>query len=213
MRSHETYHRCRDTLYRDNHFVVDTYGSGLQYLSQSMGVDICRSGCVTRPTIKSLRLVVGSEDHDFQGVLKAEMFTQALRDISHPMTVSRLQVDLSPFCFLDRKDFAQFVEGLSEKIIITKTLELYGSDIHWSLFDLRAVSKAMGMKLEPTSIEFRHHSDEHQTLGWFRCSYKLAGNDNERLGLDADGNELAVRDGKHYWETRQNFLLGVPSDA
>ncbi|KAL8978931.1 MAG: hypothetical protein Q9177_006269 [Variospora cf. flavescens] len=208
--SHDLYHRCRDTLYRDNTFIVDKYGSGLQYLSRAMGVSSCRFGCQTRPVIHSLRLIVGCEDHDWQGVWKSEMMTQALKDISHPITVTRLRLDLSPFCFLGNKDLAEFADILKDKIKVTSAFELCGADVHWE-WDLRVIPKAMGMKLEPEFIDFRHHSNQHQTHGWFGSLYKPAESDNERLGLDAEGKALEVHDGKYYYETRQNFLLGQTS--
>lgn len=211
--SHDVYHQCRDTLYRDNDFVVGHYGSGLRYLSSPMGIDMCRHGCVTRPTFTSLRLVVGSQDHDVQGALMSDMFTQALRDIQGQMTVAHLRLQLEPFCFVGDKELAYFAELLAEKIQVTTTFELRGSDIHWLLYDLRLVPKALGMKLEPTAIEFHHHDDEQQTLGWFTSTYTHAQNDNEKLGLDAEGNELETHDGKHYSETHQNIIQGIPSHA
>ncbi|KAL9008176.1 MAG: hypothetical protein Q9173_006669 [Seirophora scorigena] len=210
--SHDLYHHCRDTLYRDNEFIVDNYGSGLQYLSKPMGVSVCRFGCQTRPIIQTLRLIVGCEDHDWQGVWKSEMMTQALKDISHPITVTRLRVDLSPFCFLGNKDLAEFADVLKDKLKVTSTFELCGADVHWE-WDLRVIPKAMGMKLEPTVIDFRHHSVQQQAHGWFGSLYNPAQSENERLGLDAEGKELEIRDGKYYYATCQNWLLGKLSNA
>ncbi|KAL8895556.1 MAG: hypothetical protein Q9207_008124 [Kuettlingeria erythrocarpa] len=211
--NHNVYHQCRDTLYRDNDFVVGHYGSGLRYLSSPMGIDMCRHACVTRPAFSSLRLVVGSQDHDVQGVLMSDMYTQALRDIQGQMTVAHLCLELAPFCFLGNKELAYFAELLAEKIQVTATFEFRGSDIHWLLYDLRIVPQAMGMKLEPKAIEFKHHDDEQQTLGWFSSSYIHAQSENEKLGLDAVGNELETHDGQHYSETHQNIIQGIPSYA
>lgn len=191
--------------------MVDNYGSGLQYLSQAMGADICPPGCNPHPTIKSIHLFVGCRDFDWQGVRRAEMFMQALQDMPRPITVQRLRLDLGGFCFLWNKELAHFAELLKEKFVAT-TFEFCGSDYHWE-WDMRVVPKALGMKLQPSVINFRHHSDQDQVLGWFSSLYERAQNENERLGLDGQGNEIEVRDGKYYFETRQNFFLGKLTNA
>lgn len=68
------------------------------------------------------------------------------------------------------------------------------------------------MKLQPTNVEFCYHKDDLQLVGWFDHYYEPADNENERLGLGAEGEELEIRDGKYYYENRQDFLFGVESE-
>lgn len=199
-------------MYRDNEFVVDSHGSGLQYLSQNMGVGVCGHACSRQPRIKSLRLILGSEDHDQQGFFKCESFIQALKDMANQITVEHLHVELLPFCFLGKKDLAAFAFALKNKIKAEEDFELSGLDVHWE-WNLRIVPMGLGMKMQPLNCNFVYHNDEEQKLGPFCCKYKPARNMNEKFGLGANGKKLEILDGKHFYELQQDGVYGGTADG
>ncbi|KAL8932661.1 MAG: hypothetical protein Q9211_006191 [Gyalolechia sp. 1 TL-2023] len=201
--NHHLYHVCRRALYRDNELVVDCHGSGLQYLSQNMGLDTCGYACLKQPRIKLLRLVLGCQDHDQQGVFRCESFTQALKDMANQITVEHLRIDLEPFCFLGNEDLLAFATALQGKIKVERDVELRGLDVHWE-WNLRAVPLALCMRSQPTRCHFKYHNDKQQQVGPFCCKYQRAQNMNEILGVDTDGTNLEIHDGKFYYELQQD---------
>ncbi|KAI4175475.1 MAG: hypothetical protein LQ343_001675 [Gyalolechia ehrenbergii] len=201
--NHRLYHVCRNALYRDNEFVVDRHGSGLQYLSQNMGFSTCGFACPRQPRIKSLRLVLGCQDHDQQGVFRCESFTQALKDMTNQITVETLRIDLEPFCFLGNEDLIAFATALEGKIKVKRDFELCGLDVHWE-WDLRAVPLALCMRSQPTRCNFKYHNDKQQQVGPFCCKYQRAQNMNEKFGVDTDGNDLEIQDGRYYYKLQQD---------
>ncbi|KAL8830536.1 MAG: hypothetical protein Q9170_005688 [Blastenia crenularia] len=203
--NHDLYHQCRDTMYRDNEFVVDALGSGLQHLSQNMGINLCGHVCTRQPTVQSLRLVVGCDDHDEQGIIQSQSFIQALNDMANKVTVQHLKIELRPFCFFENKELAAFAFALKEKIKVEKDLLLSGFDYHWE-WNLRLVPMAMGMQMQPMHCDFQYHNDQQQKVGPFCCRYQPAQSMNEKLGLDADGTKLDIHDGKHFYELQQDGL-------
>ncbi|KAL8951853.1 MAG: hypothetical protein Q9222_002201 [Ikaeria aurantiellina] len=61
-------------MYEENRFVVDYFGAGLLMLSQRPGLSYCQEHCFNQLTIGSLKLVLGSEDHDDIGAISTEGF-------------------------------------------------------------------------------------------------------------------------------------------
>lgn len=194
---------CRNALYRDNDFVVDRYGSGLQHLGQNMGFDTCGLTCPKKPLIKSLRLVLGSPDHDQEGFAMCESFTQTLVDTASKITVEHLRIDLQAFSFLSNEDLVSFAVALGNKVHVKRDVELRGLDVHWEL-NLCALPLALHMRSQPIRCDLRFHDDRLQRLGPFRCTYQRAQSYSEKSGVGSDGKKLAIVDGKYFYELAED---------
>lgn len=205
MQSHKLYHRCRDTMYRENQFVVDNFGAGLAYLGQRLGLHWCGIYCCTCPHIGSLKIRVGCDDHDAFGLVKTEGMIQALKDLPHAITVEHLWIELLPWCFVGNADLALFVAAIAEKIEVQKRLDFTGLDVHCDM-DLRTLPKALGMKLQPLLCQYEPHNDLRQIQGFFGCWYEPAKNENEKNGLNEDGSEMIIRDFQYFHEIHEMEL-------
>ena len=170
-----------------------------------MGVDLCGHVCSKQPVIESLCIILGHDNHDQQGVLMCESFIQALKDIPNQITVDHLRIELTHCCFLGNKDFATFAFALKEKIKVGTDLVLCGFDYHWE-WNLRLLPMGLGMRMQPLRCDFKYHNDREQKVGPFCCKYKLVETVNEKFGLDVDGQRLDIRDGKYYYELKQDGL-------
>ncbi|KAL8947637.1 MAG: hypothetical protein Q9222_006109 [Ikaeria aurantiellina] len=186
----------------ENQFVVDWFGAGLLPLSRPRGLSSCQEHCVNQLTIGSLNLTLGSEDHDDIGAICTAGFIQSLRGMTQSITVKHLRIDLLPFCFNTDDELEAFAKALGDKLKVEIVLEMTGLDIHWEL-NLRLVPMALHMKLQPIICEYERHNDERNIIGFFGCSYEPAGTVNEILGLDENGNELDINDGKKHFERHE----------
>ncbi|KAI4187765.1 MAG: hypothetical protein L6R41_002611 [Letrouitia leprolyta] len=201
--NHRLYHVCRRVLYRDNDFIVDGNGSGVQYLGQDMGFNTCGSTCSRQPVIKSLCLVLGSPNHDEEGFDMCESFTQALNDMANGITVEHLRIDLQAFCFLNNEDLVSFAIALGNKIKVNRDVDVHGLDVHWEL-NLCALPLALEMRSQPIQCDFKIHNDRLQQVGPFNCMYQRAQNVNERFGVDLNGKKLVVVDGKYFYKLAED---------
>ncbi|KAI4244688.1 MAG: hypothetical protein L6R40_002892 [Gallowayella cf. fulva] len=200
--NHDLYHQCRETLYRDNVFVVRKFGAGLRHLSKQLGFHYCGEVCASTTAISSIRFEVGCKVHDGIGLIKMEAFTQALKDLNRPITVKHLRIDFLPFCFVGDPDLAAFAAALKEKVRVERVFEMTGLDVHWEC-DLRMVPKALGMKLEPLVCDYIPHNDKKDIPGFFGCSYEPDSNEDEGVGSDAKRSNLNIKDGRYYYELHQ----------
>ncbi|KAL8708713.1 MAG: hypothetical protein Q9220_006438 [cf. Caloplaca sp. 1 TL-2023] len=189
-------------MYEENKFVVDYYGAGLILLGQPLGFADCAEYCSNKLTIGSLNIILGSEDHDILGSIRSRGMTFALNDMAQPIAVKHLRIDFLPFFFAGDKDLSAFAEALGQKIKVEAVLEMVGLDVHWE-WDLRSIPMALKMKLQPLHCEYKRYNDERNVRGFCGCSYEPAANENQILGLDENGNELDIVDGKLYFERHE----------
>ncbi|KAL8782549.1 MAG: hypothetical protein Q9213_005274 [Squamulea squamosa] len=200
--NHNLYHKCRDIIYRDNTFKVSKFGGGLRHLTKRLGFHYCGEVCSSTSPINSVHFELGCAGHDGMGMIKLEAFTQAIKDLSRPIIVKHLRIDFLPFCFLGDRDLATFADALKDKIRVQRVFEMTGLDLHWEC-DLRMVPQALGMKLQPLICDYRPHDDSEGIQGFFGCSYEPASNDKEILGLDAEDEELVIKDGRYFYERHE----------
>ncbi|KAL9602825.1 MAG: hypothetical protein Q9219_001520 [cf. Caloplaca sp. 3 TL-2023] len=226
--NHEWYHRNLSAFFRENDFVVGGHGGGLRLLlllpslpllpGQQPREDnsgICCSGAVVchhhhhhhyqrrkkKIHLRSLRLVLGSPDHDLRGVDLCAAFISALKGLppNNAIRTSRLHIHLLPFCFLNDKDLAAFAFALREKVEVEHRLQLSGLDVHWE-WSLGLVPLALGMRMQPVRCEFVFHDDKAGKMGPFACGYVRARSEEERLGRGDGGKRVEVRDGRWFYE-------------
>ncbi|KAL8700741.1 MAG: hypothetical protein Q9201_005286 [Fulgogasparrea decipioides] len=203
--NHELYHRCRDIMYSENIIVIDETGAGFEYLGQKLGLHYCGEFCCACAHIGSLHIIIGCDDYDFEGIVKTEAMIQAIKQLPRSIVVQHLRIDLKPFCFANDRDLALFVDVLKDKIGVEQVFELTGLDVHWGL-DLRTIPTALEMKLQPLHCDFEPHNDKWQTAGFFGCSYEPAKTENEKLGRDATGKEIEIKDAKYYYDIHEAEL-------
>ncbi|KAL8734571.1 MAG: hypothetical protein Q9166_001471 [cf. Caloplaca sp. 2 TL-2023] len=209
--NHRLYHQCRDIMYRHNTFVASKFGAGLHHLTKQLGFHYCGEVCSSTTAISSVRFELGCVFHDGMGLIKMEAFTQAIKDLTRPLTVKHLRIDFLPFCFVGNRDLAVFADALKGKIRVERVFEMTGLDVHWAC-DLRVVPKALGMKLNPLICDYIPHDDKQGVQGFFGCSYEPATSNNELAGLDTDGNDLIIKDGRFYYERHELGLYKDSSD-
>ncbi|KAL8682862.1 MAG: hypothetical protein Q9186_001108 [Xanthomendoza sp. 1 TL-2023] len=199
--NHKLYHQCRETMYRDNVFVVSKFGAGLRHLSKPLGFHYCGDICSATTAISSARFEIGCHLNDGMGLIKMEAFTQALKDLNRPVTVKHLRIDFLPFCFAGDSDLAALADALKEKIRVERVFEMTGLDVHWEC-DLRLIPKALKMKLRPLICDYVPN-DKKRTMGFFGCNYEPASDHDTIPELDAEGNELELRDGRYFYELHE----------
>ncbi|KAL8670406.1 MAG: hypothetical protein Q9168_005054 [Polycauliona sp. 1 TL-2023] len=207
--NHSLYHQCREIMYRDNTFKISTFGTGLHHLIKPLGFHYCGEICSSTTAVSEIHFQLGCQRHDGMGRIKLEAFTQAIKDLKRPIAVKRLRIDFLPFCFVGDPELASLAEALKEKIHVERVFEMTGLDTHWEC-DLRMMPQALGMKLQPCSRKYRPHDDKEGTQGFFGCNYEPASNRNEILGLDSEGNELEILDGRFYYE---RYELGLHQET
>ncbi|KAL8769702.1 MAG: hypothetical protein Q9194_005360 [Teloschistes cf. exilis] len=203
--NHQLYHRCRDLMFSRNTIIVEKFGYGLGVISKPQGFFWCGRFCCRCVHIGSLHLVLGSERTYEEGAIMIECFMQALKEMDAPMSINHLRIDLKSWCLNGEDDTKQFIELLTGKFIVREVFELVGLDIHAEL-DLRLFPKALNMKLQPLVCDFTPHNTLRQTKGFFGCSYQPARSNAERLGLDAAGNEIAIKDAVYHYDEIQREL-------
>ncbi|KAL8848247.1 MAG: hypothetical protein Q9221_006720 [Calogaya cf. arnoldii] len=159
--------------------------------------------------INSIHFEIGCRDHDGMGLIKLEAFTQAIKDLSRPIGTKHLRIDFLPFCFVGDWELAAFTDALQEKMQVDCIFEMTGLDVQWER-DLRMVPQALGMKLQPLICDYEPHNDNEGIQGFFGCSYEPAANNNEIVGLDTEGNQLEILDGRYFYERHE---LGLHRDV
>ncbi|KAL8857866.1 MAG: hypothetical protein Q9178_005623 [Gyalolechia marmorata] len=209
--NHNLYHQCREIMYRDNTFKVSKFGAGLRHLTKQLGFHYCGDICSSTTAISSVHFELGCRDHDGMGIIKLEAFTQAIRDLNRPITVKHLRIDFLPFCFVGDRDLAGFADALVDKIHVERVFEMTGLDVQWEC-DLRMIPQALKMKLQPLMCDYKLHHDTEGIQGFFGCSYEPASNYNEIVGLDDEGNELIIKDGRYFYERHELGLYQDTSD-
>ncbi|KAL9635225.1 MAG: hypothetical protein Q9204_002696 [Flavoplaca sp. TL-2023a] len=207
--NHNLYHQCREIMYRDNTFMITKFGAGLRHLTKQLGFHYCGEVCSSTTAISSIHFVLGCRDHDGMGLIKLEAFTQAIKDLSRPIAVKHLRIDFLPYCFVGDRDLAVFADVLKEKIQVERIFEMTGLDVQWEC-NLRMIPQALGMKLQPLVCDYSPHNDNQGVQGFFGCSYEPAANHNENVGLDEEGNELEILDGRYFYECHE---LGLHQDT
>ncbi|KAL8662146.1 MAG: hypothetical protein Q9202_004969 [Teloschistes flavicans] len=203
--NHQIYHRCRDLMFSQNTIVVGKFGYGLGVISKPQGFFWCGRVCCRCAHIGSLHLVLGYDCTYEDGAIKIECFMQALKEMNAPLTVNHLRIDLKSFCFNGEQDINQFIEMFKGKFIVQKVFELVGLDSHAEL-DLRLFPKALNMKLQPLACDFTPHNTLLRTKGFFGCSYEPATTETEKLGQDAAGNEIEIKDAVFRYQEIQKEL-------
>ncbi|KAL8755372.1 MAG: hypothetical protein Q9199_003691 [Rusavskia elegans] len=200
--NHNLYHRCREIMYRDNTFKISKFGAGLRHLTKQLGFHYCGEICSSTTAVSSIHFELGCRDHDGMGLIKLEAFTQAIKDLSRPIATKHLRIDFLPFCFVGDRDLAAFADALRDKVHVDCVFEMTGLDVQWEC-DLRMMPQALGMKLQPLICDYEPHNDNQGIQGFFGCSYEPASNHNEIVGLDTEGNELEILDGRYFYERHE----------
>ncbi|KAL8989464.1 MAG: hypothetical protein Q9169_008358 [Polycauliona sp. 2 TL-2023] len=188
---------------------ISKFGAGLRHLTKPLGFHYCGEICSSTTAVSSIRFELGCREHDGMGVIKLEAFIQAIKDLRRPIVVKHLRIDFLPFCFVGDRELAALADALKEKIQVERVFEMTGLDAQWEC-DLRMMPQALGMNLQPLVCDYKPRDDKQGIQGFFGCSYEPASNPNETLGLDAEGDELEILDGRFFYERHE---LGLHQDT
>ncbi|KAL8955242.1 MAG: hypothetical protein Q9183_006731 [Haloplaca sp. 2 TL-2023] len=170
----DLYHRCRDTMLRQNTVLIQGFGDGLCHLAKLLGSGGCGYNCCMDPaTVASLKISIGDATHDEYGALKTSRLADNLKACPNKaVEVEHLEFELLAWSFNTDDELACFLEIFKKKIKVLKTLEFRGLNIHGRTLHLDSVPQAFDMRIDTVMDAINQRRFESQPDGHFRCNYE-----------------------------------------